>query len=133
MGCAAGHSPGIYSCEADDFGNEKSDADAVSASQRGCGAATKSVHTRLGSLVCWVLCSCKFPLERDQVKLLTKLLENYGLNAAVVDVREVNKALDSAEFENKDPIYDVGRIIVEEVHLGLITKLLCTTRKHLAT
>ena len=35
------------------------------------------------------------------------------------DVRELNKVLERAGFENKDPIYDDGRIIVEEGHLGL--------------
>ena len=52
-------------CEADDVGDEQPDAGAVSASQRGGGVTMKGVHTRLGSPICWVLCSCIFPLGRE--------------------------------------------------------------------
>ena len=46
---------------------------------------------------------------------------------------EVNKVLERSGFENKTPIYDGGRIIVEERHLGLKAESRCSTRKHLAT
>ena len=68
--CAASPPFGSFHCEADDFGDEQADADAVSASQRGCRATTKAVDTRLGSPICWVLCSCIFPLERGKKNTL---------------------------------------------------------------
>ena len=48
------------------------------------------------------------------------------------DVREVKKALEEADLENKDPIYDDGRIIVEERHLGLKAEPRCSMKKQLA-
>ena len=48
------------------------------------------------------------------------------------DVRDVNKVLEKAGFEKKDPVYDDGRIIVEEGHLGLKVESICSTMKHLA-
>ena len=47
-------------------------------------------------------------------------------------LREVNKVLEREGFENKDPVYDDGRIIVEEGQLGLKTESRCSTKKHLA-
>ena len=48
------------------------------------------------------------------------------------NVRDVNKVLEKAEFENKDPVYDDRRIIVEEGHLGLTAESRCSTKEHLA-
>ena len=48
------------------------------------------------------------------------------------DLREVNKVLEREVFENKDPVYVDGRIIVEEGHLGLKAESRCSTKKHLA-
>ena len=46
------------------------------------------------------------------------------------DVRKVNKVLERAE--KKNPIYDHGRIIVDEAQLGFMAESRCSTRKHLA-
>ena len=40
------------------------------------------------------------------------------------DVRDVNSVLEKAGFENKDPVYHDGRVIVEEVISGLLATLL---------
>ena len=48
------------------------------------------------------------------------------------DVLEVNSALEKAGFENKDPVHNDGRVIMEERHSGLKAELRCSTRKHLA-
>ena len=40
--------------------------------------------------------------------------------------------LKRAGFENKDPLYDDDRTIVEEGHLALKAQLRCSTRRHLA-
>ena len=80
-GCVTGHPPGVFHGEADDFGNEHSDAGTVSASKRCCGTVTKCVHAMLGSPVHWVLCSCILPLERNR----NKLLDDRGQENEVLD------------------------------------------------
>ena len=40
-----------------------------------------------------------------------------------IDVREVKRVLERAGFENKDPLHDDSRIIVEEGHLALNAEL----------
>ena len=44
-------------------------------------------------------------------------------------VREVRSVLEKAGFQNKDPVYDKGLVIVEEGHLSLKAELICRTRK----
>ena len=44
------------------------------------------------------------------------------------EVRKMNKRLERAGFEKKEPIYDSGRIIVEECHWSLKDEM----RRHLA-
>ena len=48
------------------------------------------------------------------------------------EVREVIKVLEKAGFENKEPIYDSGRMIVEEDHRALKDEMKFSTRRHLA-
>ena len=48
------------------------------------------------------------------------------------DVRGVKIVLKKFGFENKDPVYDDGRIAVEEGYLELKVEPRCGTRKHLA-
>ena len=48
------------------------------------------------------------------------------------EVREVLKTLEKAGLESKLPIYDDGRLIVEEGHLALKDEMKFSTRKHLA-
>ena len=48
------------------------------------------------------------------------------------EVREWNKVLERAGFENKEPIYDSGRMIVEEGHLALKDEMKFGTRRYLA-
>ena len=48
------------------------------------------------------------------------------------DVRDLASVLEKAGFENKDPVYDDDRNIVEEGHLGLKAESRCSERKHLA-
>ena len=45
--------------------------------------------------------------------------------------REVKKVLERAGFENKDPLYDDGRMLVKEGHLGLKAESRRCTRGHL--
>ena len=45
------------------------------------------------------------------------------------DVREFNSALEKVGFENKDPVNNDGRVIVEKGHLG--SEWRRSTRKHL--
>ena len=42
------------------------------------------------------------------------------------DAREVKKILERSGFENKDPVYDDGLIIVEAGHLGLKAESICS-------
>ena len=48
------------------------------------------------------------------------------------DVREVKRVLERAGFENKSPVYDDGRMSVEEGHLALEDERKCSTRTYLA-
>ena len=48
------------------------------------------------------------------------------------EVREVIKVHEKAGLESKMPIYDSGRMIMEEGHLALQDEMKCGTRKHLS-
>ena len=48
------------------------------------------------------------------------------------EVREVIKVLEKAGFENKEPVYESGRMIVEEGHIALKGDMKFSTRKHMA-
>ena len=48
------------------------------------------------------------------------------------EVREMVKVLENAGFENKEPIYDSGRMIMEDGHLALKHEMKFSTRRHLA-
>ena len=48
------------------------------------------------------------------------------------EVRELIRVLEKAGFENKEPVYDSGRMIVEEGHIALKGDMKFSTRKHLA-
>ena len=48
------------------------------------------------------------------------------------EVRDVLRTLEEAELENKLPIYDDGRMIVEEGHIALKDDMTFTTRKYRA-
>ena len=48
------------------------------------------------------------------------------------EVREVIKLFERAGLEIQMPIYDSGRLIMEEGHLALEDEMKCNTRKHLA-
>ena len=44
----------------------------------------------------------------------------------------MNKILERAAFENKEPIYDSGRMIVEDGHLALKEEMKISKMRHLA-
>ena len=44
----------------------------------------------------------------------------------------MRSVFERAGFEIKDPVYNDGRVIVEEEHLGLKAELICSTTKYLA-
>ena len=48
------------------------------------------------------------------------------------EVQEVNKLLEKAGFESKEPIYDSGRTIIKEYPLALKDEMKFSTRRHLA-
>ena len=48
------------------------------------------------------------------------------------DVREIKRVRERAGLENKDPVYDDSRIIVEKGQLAPKAESRCRTRRHLA-
>ena len=48
------------------------------------------------------------------------------------EVQELNKVFERVGFKNKEPIYDSGRMIVEEGHLALEDNMKFSTRRQLA-
>ena len=55
-----------------------------------------------------------------------------GLMPLRCDVHDVNSVVEKAGFENKDPVYNDGRVIVKKGHLSWKAERLCCTRKNLA-
>ena len=49
-----------------------------------------------------------------------------------IEVREILRTLDQANLENTLPIWDDGRMIVEEGHIALKDKMKFATRKYRA-
>ena len=58
--------------------------------------------------------------------------EDERLNASKIEVREILRMLDQANLENMIPIWDDGRIIVEEGHIALKDEMKFATRKYRA-
>ena len=52
------------------------------------------------------------------------------VSSTTCDVRYVNNVLEKVGFESKDPLYDDGRVILEEGNLDLKVQSRCSTRKH---
>ena len=48
------------------------------------------------------------------------------------EVREVSRVFERSGFENRDVVYDNGRMIVEEGHLDLKDEIKISARRHLA-
>ena len=59
--------------------------------------------------------------------------EDERLNAPNLEVREVLRALDRAGLENMLPVWDEGRMIVEEGHVALKEEMKFATRKYRAS
>ena len=56
--------------------------------------------------------------------------ENERLNASKFQVREILRTLDQANLENNLPIWDDGRMIVEEGHMALKDEMMFATKKY---
>ena len=62
----------------------------------------------------------------------TQVKKMRGFMPPKYEVREMIKVPEKAGPESKMPIYDSGRMIMEEGHLALQDGLKCSTRKHLS-
>ena len=57
---------------------------------------------------------------------------NLWTTQAKFEVREILRTLDQASLENESPIWDDGRMIVEEGHIALKDEMKFATRKYRA-
>ena len=76
--------------------------------------------------VCFHTCEIKINWWTTQAKNMK------GSMPPRCEVRAVNRVLERAGFENQDPVYDNGRMIVEEAQLALKNEMKFSTRRHLA-
>ena len=64
-----------------------------------------------------------FPHLRYQDKFMDDSSKgNDRLNASKVEVREILRTLDQTSLENASPIWDDGKMILEEGHIALKTR-----------
>ena len=68
----SGHPLGVSQGQANDLGDEPSNAGTVNTRPGRRGATTKGVRTRLGCSVHWVFSSYILSLERDQDKFVDR-------------------------------------------------------------
>ena len=63
----------------------------------------------------------------------TQAKKIWGSMTPKYEVLKVIKVLEKAGFENKEPICDSGRMIVEENHIAQKDDMKFSTRRHLAS
>ena len=117
----------------DGIWNDQSVTLAVGAGHKSRGSTTKVVQHGCDILFIGYSAAAFFDSSEIKINSWTHAARKIrGPMSPTMHPRDVICVLEKAAFENKYPVCNDGRVIIEEEHLGRKAELRCSTRNYLA-